>query len=123
MQGLFVFSPTYGRSVTKWLQTTTFTRVSVVFSFASHHEVYIMNQKEFPQAIEMEKQLLSALFLKEGLVVPEVAAIIDADDLYCVEHRLVFQSILRLCAKRLPIDYLAVEEELHILFYTQMYLR
>ena len=71
-----------------------------------------MNQKEFPEAIEMEKQLLSAMFMKEGKVVPEVAAIIDAEDLYRVEHRLVFQAILRLYSKRLPIDYLAVEEEL-----------
>ena len=71
-----------------------------------------MNQKEFPEAIEMEKQLLSAMFMKEGLVVPDVAAIIDADDLYRPEHRLVFQAILRLFAKKQPIDYLAVEEEL-----------
>ncbi len=71
-----------------------------------------MNQKEIPEAIEMEKQLLSAMFMKEGLVVPEVAAIIDADDLYRPEHRLVFQAILRLYAKGEPIDYLAVEEEL-----------
>jgi replicative DNA helicase len=71
-----------------------------------------MNQKELPQAIEMEKQLLSAMFMKEGQVVPEVAAIIDADDLYRVEHRLVFQAVLRLYAKGEPIDYLAVEEEL-----------
>ena len=71
-----------------------------------------MNQKEFPEAIEMEKQLLSAMFMKEGLVVPEVAAIIDADDLYRPEHRLVFQAILRLYAKKQPIDYLAVEEKL-----------
>ena len=71
-----------------------------------------MNPKEFPEAIEMEKQLLSAMFMKDGLVVPEVSSIIDADDLYRVEHRLVFQAILRLYAKRLPIDYLAVEEEL-----------
>ena len=71
-----------------------------------------MNQKEFPEAIEMEKQLLSAMFMKEGLVVPEVASIIDADDLYRPEHRIVFQAILRLYAKGEPIDYLAVEEEL-----------
>ena len=71
-----------------------------------------MNQKEFPEAIEMEKQLLSAMFMKEGLVVPDVAAIIDSDDLYRPEHRLVFQAILRLFAKKQPIDYLAVEEEL-----------
>lgn len=71
-----------------------------------------MKQKEFPEAIEMEKQLLSAMFMKEGKVVPEVCAIIDADDLYRPEHRLVFKAILRLYAKEEPIDYLAVEEEL-----------
>ena len=71
-----------------------------------------MNRKEFPEAIEMEKQLLSAMFMKDGLVVPDVASIIDADDLYRVEHRLVFKAILRLYSKRLPIDYLTVEEEL-----------
>ena len=80
--------------------------------FALLHEVIFMNQKEFPEAIEMEKQLLSAMFMKEGLVVPNVVAIINADDLYRVEHRLIFQAIVRLYAKRLPIDYLAVEEEL-----------
>ena len=71
-----------------------------------------MNQKEFPEAIEMEKQLLSAMFMKDGLVVPEVASIINANDLYRPEHRLVFQAILRLYAKKQPVDYLAVEEEL-----------
>ena len=67
---------------------------------------------DFPNAIEMEKQLLSAMFMKEGLVVPNVASIIDADDLYRPEHRLIFRAILRLYAKGEPIDYLAVEEEL-----------
>ena len=42
----------------------------------------------------------------------ESKRILDANDLYRVEHRLVFQAILRLYSKRLPIDYLAVEEEL-----------
>lgn len=82
------------------------------FFFTLSHEVICMNQKEFPEAIEIEKQLLSALFMKEGQVVPDVAAIIDAGDLYRVEHRLIFQAILRLYAKGEPIDYLAVEEEL-----------
>ena len=71
-----------------------------------------MNQKELPEAIEMEKQLLSAMFMKEGQVVPAVASIIDASDLYRVEHRLIFQATMRLYAKGEPIDYLAVEEEL-----------
>lgn len=71
-----------------------------------------MNLKEIPETIEMEKQLFSDMFMKERLVVPDVAAIIDSDDLYRVEHRLVFQAILRLYVKGETIDYLAVEEEL-----------
>ena len=68
---------------------------------------------DFPNAIEMEKQLLSAMLMKEGLVVPDVAAILEADDLYRPEHKLVFQAILRLYSKGNPIEFLAVEEELH----------
>ena len=82
------------------------------FFFALLYEVNCMNPKKFPEAIEMEKQLLSAMFMKEGLVVPDVANIIEVDDLYRLEHRLVFKAILRLYTKGEPIDYLAVEEEL-----------
>ena len=70
------------------------------------------NDYDYPNALEMEKQLLSAMFMKEGLVVPKVASILNADDFYRPEHRLIFQAILRLYSKGLPIDYLAVEEEL-----------
>ena len=72
-----------------------------------------MNQaSDFPNAIEMEKQLLSAMFLKEGKVVPAVSNILVSDDLYRVEHRLIFQAIMRLYAKGEPTDFLSVEEEL-----------
>ena len=67
---------------------------------------------DFPNAIEMEKQLLSAMFMKGGKVVPAVSAILDPDDLFRPEHRLVFQAVLRLYSKGEPIDYLTVEEEL-----------
>ena len=67
---------------------------------------------DFPNAIEMEKQLLSAMFMKGGKVVPAVSAILDPDDLFRPEHRLVFKAVLRLYSKGEPIDYLTVEEEL-----------
>lgn len=47
-----------------------------------------------------------------GGFVPAVSNILNSDDLYRPEHRLVFQASLRLYAKGAPIDYLAVEEEL-----------
>ena len=52
------------------------------------------------------------MFMKEGQVVPTVCSILEVDELYRPEHRLVFQAILRLYTKGEPIDYLAVEEEL-----------
>ncbi|MBR0288099.1 MAG: hypothetical protein IJQ82_03895 [Selenomonadaceae bacterium] len=67
---------------------------------------------DFPEAIEMEKQLLSAMFLHNGRIVPKVISILEPDNLFRVEHRLIFQAILRLYSKGVPIDYLAVEEEL-----------
>ena len=72
----------------------------------------MIDNSRFPNAIEMEKQLLSAMFMKDGLVVPVVANILDADDFYRIEHKLVFNAILCLYAKGEPFDYLAVEEEL-----------
>ena len=72
-----------------------------------------MNQNlELPNVIEMEKQLLSALFLKKKKVVSSVLSILDADDFYRVEHKLIFCAILHLYAKGSPIDYSTVEEEL-----------
>lgn len=59
---------------------------------------------ELPQAIDMEKQLLCAMLLKEGKVVPKVCNILDADDFYRVEHKIIFRAISRLYAKGLPID-------------------
>ena len=88
--------------------------MSAVFFFLSSREVISMfdDEHNFPNAIEMEKQLLSAMFMKQGQVVPDVAAILDADDLYRPEHQMIFRAVLRLYSKGAPIDFLAVEEEL-----------
>ena len=60
----------------------------------------------------MEKQLLSAMLLDEGSIVPKVLSIINADDLYRPEHQFVFKAILKLYSAGSPIHYLAVEQEL-----------
>ena len=52
--------------------------IGVIFMFDDEHN--------FPNAIEMKKQLLSAMFTKQGQVVPDVAAILDADDLQKIDH-------------------------------------
>ena len=69
-------------------------------------------RNDYPNAIEMEKKLLSALMLKDGEVVPKIVALLTADELYRPEHQMVYRAILRLYTKGLPIEFLAVEEEL-----------
>ena len=71
-----------------------------------------MTQNDFPQAVEMEKKILSALFMKEGLIVPKVVAILKSDDFYRPEHQIIFRAVKRLYDEGNPIDFLAVEEEL-----------
>ena len=65
-----------------------------------------------PNAIEMEKKLLSAMMLKNGEVVTLVSSIIDANDFYRPEHQLIFRVINQLYFQGTPPDVLAVEQEL-----------
>jgi len=68
--------------------------------------------REYPQAIEMEKKLLSAMMLKQGEAVPAVAEVIGAQDFYRPEHRLIFNAILAAANTDTPLDVILVEEEL-----------
>ena len=67
---------------------------------------------ELPNATEMEKQLLAAMFIPTGKTAVVACAILNADDLYRPEHQMIFRAIMRLYAKGEPIDYLSVKEEL-----------
>ena len=56
-----------------------------------------MNQDyELPHDVDAEKELLSALLVKNGKIVPEVAAIVSVDDFYRPEHRIIYRVILEL---------------------------
>ena len=48
---------------------------------------------EYPNVLEMEKKLISALMLKESKVVPKIAAILQLDDFYRLEHKLIYRAI------------------------------
>ena len=66
----------------------------------------------YPNSIEIEKKLLSALMLKEGRVIPNIAAILEPDDFYRVEHQIIYRAITKIFFQGVPPDILAVEEEL-----------
>jgi replicative DNA helicase len=67
---------------------------------------------ESPQVIEKEKFVLGSMLLKDGEVVPDVAAILSADDFYRPEHRLIFNAIINLYAKEKVVNILNLTENL-----------
>ncbi len=70
------------------------------------------NSDNMPNAIEMEKKLLSAMMLKNGEAVPVVSAIVKPDDFYRPEHQAIFRAIIKIYFQGTPPDVLAVEQEL-----------
>ena len=71
-----------------------------------------MNSTNLPNDIDTEKQLLAALMLKNGEVVPKVNAIVSAEDFYRPEHRIIYRIILNLYEKDIPPNVLSILEEL-----------
>ena len=69
-------------------------------------------RRDMPEAVEMEKKLLSAMMLKEGVVIPAVANILADEDFYRGEHRIIYQAMLRVYGRGTPPDILLVEDEL-----------
>ena len=69
-------------------------------------------RREMPEAIEMEKKLLSAMMLKESIVIPAVANILKDEDFYREEHKIIYRALLRVYSRGTPPDILLVEDEL-----------
>ena len=70
-------------------------------------------QEKALAAIELEKKLLSSLMIDEGEAIPRVSAMLNAEDFYRAEHRLIYAALLALYAKGTPINPLLVEAELN----------
>ncbi len=67
---------------------------------------------KYPADVETEKKLLSAMMLKDGVIIPQVAGILAAEDFYRPEHRLIFSAMLNIYDKGTPPDVLLIENEL-----------
>lgn len=62
--------------------------------------------------IEAEKKLLSALMIKGGEAIPEIAEVLEIDDFSRAEHRLIYKALLRLSEDNVSLNVLIVEREL-----------
>lgn len=67
---------------------------------------------KLPEALEMEKKLLSAMMLEDGAVIADVAGILKAEDFYREEHACIYRAMLRVYSTGTPPDVLLIEDEL-----------
>ena len=73
-----------------------------------------MNQNnELPCNVDMEKQLLGAMLIRRGEIIPKVINIVSVDDFYRPEHKIIFKTILRMYAQGAPSNSLSVLEEIN----------
>ena len=63
--------------------------------------------------IATEQQLISALMLKSGEVIPAILDILKPDDFYRVEHRLIYKAIIKIY-ERNEVDWLTLEKQLNV---------
>ena len=66
---------------------------------------------QLPNVVEMEKSVLASMLVRDGEVIPTVTSILQEDDFYREEHRIVFRAILRLNAKKISPNILSLIEE------------
>ena len=72
-----------------------------------------MNQEnELPHDIDAEKELLSALLVRNGEKIPAVTAIVYAEDFYRPEHQIIFGVMVELYAQDIPPNILSIFQEL-----------
>ena len=73
-----------------------------------------MTEKSFDlsQAVEMEKSVLGAMLLKQGLVIPKIRSILKEDDFYRTEHKIVYRVLLTLYDAGIEPNILSLSEEL-----------
>ena len=70
------------------------------------------NFVQSPQAIDMEKYVLSAMLLQDGIAIPKAAAILSADDFFYPEHQIIFSTMMQLYSQGTIPDILLIAEEL-----------
>ncbi|MBQ6297240.1 MAG: replicative DNA helicase [Selenomonadaceae bacterium] len=64
--------------------------------------------------VEIEKSLLSALLLKDGVAISDVVEDLKADDFYRPEHKAIYTALLNLNGQGTKVNILVLEHELRI---------
>ena len=67
---------------------------------------------KLPNVADMEAELLSALLLKNGEVIPKISSILSEQDFFVKSHQIIFRAILALHRKGIVPNLLSLIEEL-----------
>ena len=67
---------------------------------------------KLPNVADMEGELLSALLLKNGEVIPKISSILSEQDFFVKSHQIIFRAILALHRKGIVPNLLSLIEEL-----------
>ena len=71
-----------------------------------------MKRTDLPHDIDTEKELLAALLVRNGEVIPAVRAVIETEDFYRPEHRVLYRIITQLYAQGIVPNIRSIFEEL-----------
>lgn len=71
-----------------------------------------MSKLNVPQVVEMEKDVLGAMLLKNGQVIPKIRSVLCEDDFYRVEHKIVYRMLLKMYDEGVELNVLSLAEEL-----------
>ncbi|MBR6012955.1 MAG: hypothetical protein IK062_04125 [Selenomonadaceae bacterium] len=66
----------------------------------------------FPNNIEMEKDILGAMLVRNGEIIPQLLNIINSDDFYRPEHRVIFDHIVKLYFNGIAPNILSLTEDI-----------
>ena len=58
--------------------------------------------------VELEKQLLAGMLVRNGEIIPTVTSIATADDFYRPEHRIIFNLLLKIHSQKLPVNIITL---------------
>lgn len=68
--------------------------------------------EQIPKIVDIELELLGSLLLKNGLVIPQVANILNPDDFYYSVHKIIYKIIIDLHNSGNVPNILAIVEQL-----------
>ena len=69
-------------------------------------------EKQYPQVIEMEKEVLGMMLLGEGKAIPKISSVLREEDFYASEHQIIYREIMKLYNKGITPDLLTLSEEM-----------